>query len=71
MSFVLDLGKLHILQFHYTLMNPNVDADADSLLYRNNTIDVYEYTGRKMIYFKTSTSPNIHHFSNYKKTQLK
>ena len=44
---VLDLAKLHMFQFHYTVMKPNFDykilyPDTDSQLYRINTIDVYE-----------------------------
>ena len=44
---VLDLAKLHMFHFHYTVMKPNFDckvlySDTDSLLYRINTIDVYE-----------------------------
>ena len=50
---VLDLAKLHMFQFHYTVMKPNFDckvlySDTDSLLYRIKTIDVYEDIRQKI-----------------------
>ena len=50
---VRDLAKLHMFQFHYTVMKPNFDckvlySDTDSLLYRINTIDVYQDIRQKI-----------------------
>ena len=50
---VLDLAKLHMFKFHYTVMKPNFDRkvlypDTASLLYRFNTIDVYEDIRQKI-----------------------
>ena len=61
---VLDLAKLHMFQFHYTVMKPNFDckvlySDTDSLLYRIDTIDVYADIRRKIIIFQHFD------FSNY------
>ena len=50
---VLYLAKLHGFRFQYTVMKLNFDckvfySDADSLLYRINTIDIYEYIRQKL-----------------------
>ena len=47
------MAKLHMFQFHYTLMKSNFDCkvvylDTDLLLYRFNTIDVYEHIRQKI-----------------------
>ena len=52
-AYVLDLAKLHLFKFHYTVIKPNSDckvlnSDADSLLNRINTIDVYESIREKI-----------------------
>ena len=68
---VLDLAKLHMFQFHYTVMKPNFDckvlySDTDSLLNRINTIDVYEDIHQKIYnlqHFDLSTTSLIIHHS--------
>ena len=55
---VLDLAKLHMFQFHYTVMTLNFDckvlySDTESLLYRINSIDVYEDIRQKKSHFAT------------------